>query len=143
MIPAPTYLRNNEAVIKAFGYWPSFHDAPVLDFRYSKEAGGEAAFTLHGWKMTGVVDDRGYHEMSKHHLVRFSFRDISDEDLSSFIPENILFDLGFSGQEEFAAAGKFKVDLNSAMGSDVGGSFFARTGEVLDVALCDEKGKRV
>jgi hypothetical protein len=48
MILTPSYLRNNEAVVEAFGYWPSFQDAPVLAFRFTQEAGGEVEMTLHG-----------------------------------------------------------------------------------------------
>jgi hypothetical protein len=133
-------LRNNEAVVKAFGYWPSFHDAPVLAFRFIEEAGGEVEMDLHGWEMTEVVDERGYFKLIKHHLVRFAFREISNADLREFTPNNILFALGLSSPDEFEAAGKFKVTLDSAMGSDLCGSFSARSGEVLEVTPCDEKG---
>jgi hypothetical protein len=87
MISAPSYLRNNEAVVKAFGYWPSFHDAPVLAFRFTEEAEGEVEMALHGWEMTGVVDERGYFKLIKHHLVRFAFREISNADLHQFTPK--------------------------------------------------------
>jgi hypothetical protein len=142
MISTPSYLRNNDAIVKAFGYWPRFHDAPVLAFRFAEQAGGEVELTLHGWEMTAVVDERGYFKLIKHHRIRFVFREISNADLNRFIPENILFGMIFSSPQEFDAAGEFQVTLNSAMGSDLSGSFSARTGEVLEVTPCDEKGNR-
>ena len=38
MPSVPTYLRNHQAVINAFGYWPDFHDSPVLSFRADAES---------------------------------------------------------------------------------------------------------
>jgi hypothetical protein len=142
MTPAPSYLRNTESVVRAFGYWPSFHDASVVAFRYDRGGQGAVEFTLHGWEMTPEVDERGSYKLTKHHLVRFAFQDISDADLDRFsAASNILFGLGLSTAEEFQSAGKFSVDLNSAMGGDLCGSFCARTGEVLEVLSCDPDGQ--
>jgi len=105
MTPAPSYLRNTEAVVKAFGYWPSFHDATVFGFHYVRGGNGAVEFTLHGWDMTPEVDERGYFKRIKHHLVRFAFREITDADLERFTSMgNILFKLGFSTPEEFEAS---------------------------------------
>jgi hypothetical protein len=143
MTPVPSYLRNTQAVLEAFGYWPSFHDAPVIDFRYRLDAVGVVGFTLHGWEMTREVDERGYFRLIKHHLVEFAFQQISDADLERFTSMgNILFGLGFSTPEEFEAAGKFRVLLDSAMGGDLCGSFWAQRGEVLSVCPCDKDGTR-
>lgn len=142
MTPAPSYLRNTEAVVKAFGYWPSFHDAPVVGFFYERGGRGAVEFTLHGWEMTPEVDERGYFRLTKHHLVRFAFQGISEADLDRFTAVgNILFGLGFSTAADFQAAGTFSVDLESAMGGDLCGSFCASTGEVLEVLSCDSDGQ--
>jgi hypothetical protein len=142
MRPAPTYIRNAEAVVSAFGYWPSFHDAPVVAFRYDPRGQGTIELTLHGWEMTPEVDERGYFKLIKHHLVRFEFREISDPDLERFESiGNILFGLKFSDAAEFATTGRFNVTLDSAMGSDLCGSFSARTGEALEVLPCDREGR--
>jgi hypothetical protein len=143
MTPAPPYLRNTGPVVKAFGYWPSFHDAPVVAFHYDRGGPGAVEFTLHGCEMTAEVDERGFFKLIKHHLVRFAFHGITDADLDRFTSGgNILFGLGFSSPEEFVAGGKFSVDLDSAMGGDLCGSFSARSGEVLGVMPCDGEGRR-
>jgi hypothetical protein len=139
----PPYLRNTEPVVKVFGYWPDFHDAGVFDFRYAAENSSVIGFTLHACEMTAEVDDRGYFKSIKHHLIKFAFREISDADLERFTSMgNILFELRFSTPEEFEASGKFRVNLDSAMGGDLCGSFFARTGEVVEVVPCDAQGRR-
>ena len=97
MTPAPSYLQNAEAVVKAFGYRPSFHDAPVADFRFDPAGSGAVDPTLHGWEMIREVADRGYLILIKHPLVRFRFHGIADADLDPFICGNILFGLGISG----------------------------------------------
>jgi len=142
MTPAPPYVRNTEAVVRAFGYWPSFHDSPVTAFDYNRHGSGEVDLSLHGWEMTKEVDERGFFRLIKHHLVRFAFRGVSDADLDQFTSGNILFELGFSTPEEFGAAGKFSVTLDSAMGCEHCGSFCARSGEVLEVVPCCAYGRR-
>lgn len=142
MIPTPSYVRNAEAVVKAFGYWPSFHDAPVVAFRYDKEGPGAVELTVHGWEMTPDVDERGFFKLIKHHLISFVFLGISDAELDQFICGNILFGLEFSSLEEFAAAGTFCVTLDSAMGGDLCGSFSARIGEVVEVVPCGSDGRK-
>ncbi len=144
MTPAPSYLQNIEPVVTAFGYWPSFHDAPIVDFHYDRGGEGAVEFTLQGWEMTAEVDDRGFFKLIKHHLVRFAFHGITDAVLDRFTSMgNILFELRFSSAEEFAEAGRFSVNLDSAMGADLCGSFAARSGEVVATIPCDEEGRRI
>jgi hypothetical protein len=143
MTPTPPFHKKTGPVVKAFAYRPSFNDAPVVAFHYDRAGHGAIEFTLHGWEMTAEVDERGFFKLIKHHLVRFAFHGITDADLDRFTPMgNILFGLGFSSTEEFAVAGKFSVDLDSAMGGDLCGSFCAHSGEVLEIVPCDGGGRR-
>src|SRR5277367_978093 len=113
MKPAPPYLRNTDAVLNAFGYWPRFHDAPVVAYNYDRAGHGAVELTLHGWEMTSEVDSRGFFKLTKHHLVRFGFKLITNPNLPKFASGNILFGLDFSNAEDFAAAGRFSVELDS------------------------------
>ena len=112
-----------------------------MQFRHNEGPPGAVELALHTWEMTPEVDDRGYFKLIKHHLIRFAFQQISDANFGQFEPNNILFGLKFSSPAEFQAAGKFEVTLDSAMGSNLSGSFFAGAGEVLEVTPCDQKGK--
>ena len=138
MIEVPRYIRNHEAVVSAFGYWPSFHDAPILAFKRTTD---RITLALHAWEMTSQVDASGYFVRQKHHIVRFTFCGITQVDLAQFIPENILFALLFSPSSVFEATGQFTVDLDSAMGGDLCGSFAATSGEVMAVLPCDPRAQ--
>jgi hypothetical protein len=141
MYPVPIYLKNYQLVRTAFGFWPSFHDANVEDFRYAPEGDGRIDLTLHGFVITDETDDRGYFILVKHHLVHFAFHGILEPVFERFMENgNILFDLGFSFPEEFESKGAFKVNMESAMGGDLDGAFLARYGEVVEVIPCDAEG---
>jgi len=127
MPSVPTYLRNYKAVIDAFGYWPDFHDSPVLSFRADTES---IVLEVEAWEMTNEVDAQGYFKLTKRHAVGLEFQDIVSTDLEQFIPENILFEIGLSSDEERQEQGFFTVVLDSAMGSDLCGEFRARSGFV-------------
>jgi len=127
MPSVPTYLRNYQAVIDAFGYWPDFHDSPVLSFRADTEL---IVLEVEAWKTTNEVDAQGYFKLTKRHAVGLEFQDIVSTALEKFIPENILFELGLSSDEEREEQGFFRVVLDSAMGSDFCGEFRARSGFV-------------
>jgi len=138
MQETPRYIRNYESVVSAFGCWPSFHDSPVLVFEHD---GDGITLALHAWEMTSQKDAKGYFVLHKHHVIRFAFRGVTKADLARFIPQNILFELVFSPSADFDATGKFTVALDSAMGSDLCGSFTANFGEVTAVLPCDERGQ--
>ncbi|MEN9361684.1 MAG: hypothetical protein RL095_3219 [Verrucomicrobiota bacterium] len=143
MTPTPTHLQNTQAVVDAFGYWPSFHDAPLFDVAME---GDELRFTVHGFVMTNEIDERGYYRLIKHHLVRFRFCGVRDnslpldgsESLRVVGGSDILMSLEI-GQPD--VSGEFAVICESAIGGDLGGSFCARSGEILSVLPCQGDGK--
>src|SRR5580658_2723799 len=98
MKEAPRYIRNYESVVSAFGYWPSFHDAPVVAFEHTAES---ITLAIHAWESTSQTDEKGYYILHKHHIIRFAFRGVTKTDIAHFIPQNILFQLVFSSPAEF------------------------------------------
>ena len=142
MRPVPAYLRNHEAVIRAFGYWPSFHDACVVGFLRDMTPPARVELVIHGWEMTNEVDDRGYFKLIKHHLVRFQFEGISNAELDQFTSGNILFGMDFSAPDEFTSKGVFEVRMDSAIGCEFSAAFCARAGEVSEVVPCDKAANR-
>ncbi len=91
--------------------------------------------------MTNEVDAKGYFKLSKKHVIGFEFREIVSTDLDQFIPENILFELLFSSEDDQRSHGFFKVELDSAMGSDLCGQFTAKVGSVSFVRPSDSESK--
>ncbi len=130
MIETPTYLRNFERVVDAYGYWPSFHDSPVLRFSHDNNS---IELEVEAWEMTSETDHEGYFKLVKKHRIGFRFSDVTSAELDDFIPDNILFGLGFSSIAERDSNGHFFVDLDSAMGGDLCGRFTAESGEVIEV----------
>ncbi len=127
MLHSPTYLKNIRAVVDTFGYWPSFHDAPVLRFQVQ---GDVIELDVETWEMLRETDARGYFKTAKHHQIGFRFSGVFAADLENFVPQNILDCLRFSSPGEFDRSGAFSVGLESAMGCDREGKFCARAGEV-------------
>jgi Immunity protein 50 len=127
MIEPPNYIAGFEKVVAAFGYWPSFHDAPVLSFDLSQD---HIDLQLEAWEMTPEVDAKGFFVLAKQHEIGFRFSRIVSTNLDEFIAENILHHLTFSSSADFALNGSFDVELESAMGSDMCGEFTACCGEI-------------
>ena len=138
MLEVPHYIRNHEAVVSVFGYWPSFHDAPVLAFEHISDS---ITLAVHVWEMTSQKNLEGYFILHKHHIVRFGFRGVTQTDLTHFISKNILFELVFTPSSDFDATGRFTVGLESAMGGDLCGSFAATYGEVISILPCDRNSR--
>ena len=137
ILPTPTYLPGYEAVIAAFGYWPSFHDAPLLSLEQSETS---LAMLIHADEMTREVDEHGFFGSIKHHLVRFRFSGVCDFALRQFDVPNTLFEISFSDPAEFSSTGRFTVTLQSVMGGGCDATFTAASGEVTSVIPCDEEG---
>lgn len=123
----PSYLRHFERVVEAFGYWPGFHDSPVLRFRSDDD---RIELEVEAWEMTSDIDERGHFKLAKRHEIGFAFQDIVAKDHDQFAAENILFELTFSSHEEWRSQGYFSVGLESAVGSEFCGRFSAREGKV-------------
>lgn len=129
--PTPVYIEGYEKVLAAYGFWPSFHDAPA---RLTQE--GDDRFTLelrpfkpyiHG----NEAEDRK-HPYNRYRVV-FCFTGILRNAAQAFGTNNIIFELGFSTSEYVSENGSFIVDLDSAMGCDMCGHLRAKNGEVVVV----------
>ncbi len=130
MVQVPSYLRNFQEVVDAFGYWPSFHDSPVLRFEVAADS---IELEIKAWEMTSETEGRGHFKLTKEYEIGFRFSGLASTELDEFIVNNILFGLLFSPDEESRERGHFSVELDSAMGCDLCGRFSAKEGEVLFV----------
>ena len=71
-----------------FGYWPSFHDAELLELRLVRD--GSSSLKIYTWEMTDEVDRLGHYVLTKHVVVEIFMRDISALSLSGFSHQNVL-----------------------------------------------------
>lgn len=135
----PTYIRNHQAVLTAYGYWPSFHDAPLLSFKYSPAPVSIVDLSVHAFEMTREVNAEGFYILIKHHLIRFLFHDVANVELGQFDVPNTLFEMRFSPPRDEQSPRRFTVELQSVLGE--GASLTAGSGEVGSVMPYDESSR--
>ena len=133
----PSFIVNHEAVVTAFGCWPSFHDALLLAFSRQGEC---VELRLHGWILTNDVDESGYFILSHHHEVTLHFERVTDAQLDglnlceSEFGRNILSYLDFKMIEP--KSGVFEVALESVVDPRFDAHFRAAVGRVVSVLPC-------
>jgi hypothetical protein len=141
----------SEKLTCIFGYWPSFHDAEVLELHLSR---GDSdidkgiydfpvlSMKLHVWELTKEVDSEGYLVLRHHTLTTLKFRDVADFRMEGFNHQNAILELSVA---RLARAEKpspyFSVDFQPAFG--MGASFQCLAIEVADAAACTDDGKAI
>jgi hypothetical protein len=75
-------------LINWFGYWPSFHDAEVLDLKLDRT--GRSTVRVHTWEMTDQVNSQGFFITTKHVIVSFAFDGVTDLHLKGFSGQNVI-----------------------------------------------------
>jgi hypothetical protein len=75
-------------LIEWFGYWPSFHDAEVLDLKLNRT--GCSTLRVHTWETTDKVNSRGSFLRTKHIVVSFVLDGIAGLHLNGFSGQNVI-----------------------------------------------------
>jgi hypothetical protein len=112
LMPLPSEVERIDGAQKLydwFGYWPSFHDAEILKFKF--QTGGSSFLLVHIWEMTKEVTPAGFYALTKHVVVEFILDGIARLDLQDLWEHSILFDLVFKKNEE-----GFCLELSSSYG---------------------------
>jgi len=99
-------------LVEWFGYAPRFHDAEVLSVILDREDSGSCAIKLHGFEMTNEVDTDGYFVLTKHVVVTFVFRDLTETELGGFNTQNALMGITI----ERGLDGQFRMEIEPAWG---------------------------
>lgn len=84
-------------VIDWFGFWPSFHDAEIVEIRLNRK--GQSSLKLHVFQMTPEVDERGFFVLDKHAIVTLLLQDVLDLELIGFSHQNVIFGLEIKQDE--------------------------------------------
>jgi hypothetical protein len=108
-------ISGSDQLTSIFGYWPSFHDAEVLDIILSREPPSCDSPTLrariHVHEMTRETDDRGYFVTRHHSITEFLFRGVEALKVEFFNHQNALQQLAITIEGD-----RFLVDFESAYG---------------------------
>jgi hypothetical protein len=151
---APQFIEHSTKLIDIFGYWPSFHDAEVIDLSLTR---GEVrpeenlyifpilTVTIHLWELTNETDEKGFLKCIKHTLAVLRFRNVEEITLAGFNHQNAIYGLMFGTE----ARGNFKdgtplppytvVEFEPAHGCELKFKCFGV--EVVSAHACNENGK--
>jgi hypothetical protein len=142
-------ISGSEKLTNVFGYWPSFHDAEVLELHLDRGTiqtdKGIYKFpvltlTIHVWELTKEVNSEGYLVCRHHTVVTLNFCDVSDFQMEGFNHQNAMLELSIiSRQRSEGPSPYFVVELVPAFG--MGASFECLQVEVIDAVPCAENGK--
>ena len=150
----PAYLENYKAVLKAFGSWPSFHDAEVRSILLDRNqvimgelANPRLELVVHAHELSSGANASGVFELSKHHLCTFEFEMVHEVALKNFNPQNALRALLFQPlPADSAGHHPFRVVLDAPSDPSapaLHGSFIAFRGKVRSVVPCTETGRAI
>lgn len=120
------HIDGSEKVLKALGFWPSFHDAEVISFSVSralpldtKICFAKLAVHVRQYAEVGVGTAEYALAIVKSILVNFIFSGVSGLSVSEFNHQNVINSIEFRSAESLGAP-SISVDIESIWG--LGGS---------------------
>ncbi|MBX9721690.1 MAG: immunity 50 family protein, partial [Candidatus Obscuribacterales bacterium] len=85
---AISVLEGADQLFGWFGYWPTFHDAEIIELHLKRQ--GYSLLKIHTWHTSHKIDQQGLYEQDKHAIVTFQINDISDLELHNFNHQNVI-----------------------------------------------------
>jgi hypothetical protein len=144
-----TLIQSSEKLVDIFGYWPSFHDAEVLDLHFwrgdvnpeqKRWIFPQLTLKTHLWELTREVNPEGYLILDHHTLATLRFTDVSKFKMQGFNHLNAIFGLSIEQKEREARPSPyFAVELEPAFGIEA--SFECLGIEVVDAVPCSDEGE--
>ncbi len=144
-------INGSEKLTRVFGYWPSFHDAEILELHFFRgdvrPDEGIYKFPLlklkiHTWELTNEINPQGYLVRRHHTITTIDFCDVSGFQMEVFNHQNAVFALSITSQHRLEGPSPyFAVEVEPAFG--MGASFKCLRIEVIDAVPCTEDGKLV
>jgi hypothetical protein len=142
-------IQGSERITNIFGYWPSFHDAEVLDLHFwrghsdaTKDLYDFPVLTLkiHLWELTKEVNSEGFLVLKHHTLATLRFANVEgDFEMHGFNHQNSILELSITSIERTKIPSPcFSVEIVPAFG--MGASFHCSQIEVVDATPCEENG---
>lgn len=111
----PFGVVNPEAVLSAFGFWPSFHDSEVHRVVLNRGTADEppsVSLVVHAFATDSTVDEKGYFRVVTSVLVTLQCLDVSESELHDLGPQNVLSCLVF----EAADSERVRITLGPCYG---------------------------
>ena len=143
------FIVSSKKLTDVFGYWPSFHDAEVLELNFwrgdvepevDRYVFPVLKVVLHLWEMTGETDPQGFLVRRHHTLATLSFSDVDEFRMEGFNHQNAILGLSIIRQERSQGPSPvFAIHFDPAHG--MGASFICSRIEVVEAIPCSENAK--
>ena len=144
-----TLIGGSKKITDIFGYWPSFHDAEIIELNFSRgdvePEDGRYVFpvlnvTLHVWELLNDTNAQGYLVTRRHTLTKLRFHDVDNFRMEGFNYQNAILGLSITREERAEGPSPvFAVHFDPAFG--MGATFICGRVEVVDAVPCSEDGK--
>jgi hypothetical protein len=141
-------IEGSQKLTDIFGYWPSFHDAEVIEFHLwrgdvepEQERNVFPVLTvkLHVWELTQEEDAQGHLVLRHHTLATLRFYDVDEFRTEGFNQQNAILKLSIEQRERTDGPSPFFfVEFRPAFGMSA--SFRCFRVVVVDVAPCTKDG---
>ena len=132
-------IERAERLTSTFGYWPSFHDAEVIEFNlWRGDVDPDAkrytfptlTTKIHLWEITSELDARGYYVLRHHTLATLRFHDVSELHMEGFNHQNAIYGLSITSAPMEGFPQRLHVEFEPAFG--VTATFYCLRAEVID-----------
>jgi hypothetical protein len=144
-----SFIEGSKKLTDIFGYWPSFHDAEVIELALWRgdvePENGRCVFPilkvqLHVWELTEDVNSKGFLVLRHHTLATLRFHDVNEFRMEGFNHQNAILGLSITHQDRSEGRTPvFAVHFNPAHG--MGAHFICSRVEVVDAVRCSDDGK--
>jgi hypothetical protein len=143
-----SFIEGSEKLTKIFGYWPTFHDAEVLDLHFWRgdvdSDAGRYVFPvltvkLHHWQLTNEINVKEYFVLRHHTLSALRFHNVYEFEMDGFNHQNAILSLSIVREERAEGPSPiFRVEFDPAFG--MGASFHCLRVGVMKSVPCSEDG---
>lgn len=151
MAQIESFIEGSDKLTNIFGYWPSFHDAEVIELHFvrgdvdpdnNKYVFPVLTAKLHLWEMTREIKSDGFFGSHKHNLTRLRFYYIDDLKMEGFNHQNAILGLRLTSfQPSEGPSPLFTVHFDPAF--VMGAAFKCARIEVLEAVACTENGTEI
>ena len=142
-------ILGSERITNIFGYWPSFHDAEVLDLHFWRghiDAGKGVydfpvlTLKIHMWELTKEVTPEGFLVLRHHTLATLRFANVEEDfEMHGFNHQNAILELSITSIERTKTPSPcFSVEIVPAFG--IAASFHCSQVEVVDATAYQDDG---
>jgi hypothetical protein len=117
----PVEIENSNLVTDWFGFWPSFHDAEVIEINLHRslrgiENGAVLSASVYAFQMTSEVDEKSFYKLIKNCVIELEFLNIDSLEVEDFNHQNALHNIEFSQVKNISGNHSISVDFNSNYG---------------------------